>query len=226
MGRKVAPRTLAECRVHGPGMEHRIQGVTKRKVCLACVREHVKRNRRETKSFLVEAFGGRCQVCGYHRTPNALEFHHLHEDLKTLGVSNSLNRSMTTLTRELELCVLLCANCHREVHAGVTEAPEPNPGLAQEARRRYYQKSPPRTCQGCGKEIWRSSRWCRGCLPPQSKKGRWGTLQEVLDMVQTQGYAKTGRNLGVSDNAVRKFLKSQGATPPRKYRKRDRGVNG
>lgn len=61
-----------------------------------------------------------CVICGYSKCMSALEFHHLDSKKgKTISQINSLPR----LLRELEEndVVVLCANCHREVHAGLAK---------------------------------------------------------------------------------------------------------
>ena len=50
----------------------------------------------------------------------ALEFHHLDSTHKDFGISSKgYTRSWTKISEELDKCLLLCANCHREVHAGL-----------------------------------------------------------------------------------------------------------
>jgi len=50
----------------------------------------------------------------------ALEFHHLDSEVKDFGISSQGHtRSWDKVRRELGKCWLLCANCHREVHAGL-----------------------------------------------------------------------------------------------------------
>ena len=67
----------------------------------------------------VEYKGGKCQLCGYSRCPEALEFHHLKNGEKDFGISDrGYTRSWKTIREELDKCILLCANCHREVHSG------------------------------------------------------------------------------------------------------------
>lgn len=88
--------------------------------CLACRSEAVANRRRKVKQILVEEAGGRCRLCGYSRCIAALEFHHVDPAdklcaLSTRGVTRSLERARA----EASKCVLLCANCHAEVEAGV-----------------------------------------------------------------------------------------------------------
>jgi hypothetical protein len=64
--------------------------------------------------------GGCCSVCGYDRCIEALEFHHLDPEKKDFGISNKgYTRSWEKIKKELDQCEILCANCHREVHAKI-----------------------------------------------------------------------------------------------------------
>lgn len=62
-----------------------------------------------------------CSVCQYSKCRQALEFHHLDPAQKEYGVATfrSSRRNREVVIAELKKCVLLCANCHREVHAGL-----------------------------------------------------------------------------------------------------------
>jgi hypothetical protein len=74
--------------------------------------------------MLIEEAGGRCTLCGYDRSPAALHFHHRDPSQKafSLGV-RGITRGIDRLREEAAKCVLLCANCHAEVEAGVQEVP-------------------------------------------------------------------------------------------------------
>lgn len=72
------------------------------------------------KKELVDIKGGKCQVCGYSRCLVALDFHHIDESTKDFELSQRyLTRSWMKIIDEAKKCVLLCANCHREVHFGL-----------------------------------------------------------------------------------------------------------
>jgi len=78
----------------------------------------VQRRRREVRRRALEYKGGRCQKCGYDRCSEALEFHHLDSQAKDFGISSrGYTRSWSRIREELDKCLLLCANCHREAHA-------------------------------------------------------------------------------------------------------------
>lgn len=62
--------------------------------------------------------GSKCQICGYSRCLDALEFHHLDGSKKEFGISfKGITRSWERIKKELDKCILVCANCHREFHA-------------------------------------------------------------------------------------------------------------
>jgi hypothetical protein len=57
-------------------------------------------------------------MCGYNRNLGALVFHHTDarkKDFK-LDVRSLSNHKMDVLTAEVEKCILLCHNCHAEIH--------------------------------------------------------------------------------------------------------------
>jgi len=74
--------------------------------------------RRRTKARLVALFGGRCMRCGYDDHLPALVFHHRDPSSKSFAISvDGVPRAWHRLIEEAGKCDLLCANCHREVHA-------------------------------------------------------------------------------------------------------------
>lgn len=60
-----------------------------------------------------------CSCCGM-RDIECLDFHHLNpaEKRKTIAVMTQNGTAMRVLVQEVAKCILLCANCHRKVHAG------------------------------------------------------------------------------------------------------------
>lgn len=81
--------------------------------------QHVKKSRDKLKRVLVDYKGGCCSICGYNKCIKALEFHHLDPNTKDFTVGQK-HFSIEVMKSEVDKCVLLCANCHREVHEGVT----------------------------------------------------------------------------------------------------------
>jgi hypothetical protein len=44
------------------------------------------------------------------------EFHHVNGDTKRANVAVLARQSITAAMREMEKCIVLCANCHRILH--------------------------------------------------------------------------------------------------------------
>jgi 5-methylcytosine-specific restriction endonuclease McrA len=83
----------------------------------AYLKKAVDKRRKDLRQLALDYKGGECSVCGYNKCLKALEFHHLESDKKDFGISSKgYTRSWDAIKRELDKCILLCANCHREVH--------------------------------------------------------------------------------------------------------------
>lgn len=63
-----------------------------------------------------------CLLCGYKACGPALELHHI-DGRKGDNVAAIKKSSMAKLKAEIDKCVVLCSNCHREIHAGFTILP-------------------------------------------------------------------------------------------------------
>ena len=88
--------------------------------CVRCRREAVVNWRRRVKARLIERAGGECALCGYSRYQGSLQFHHRDPASKLFVISREgTTRSFAEAEAEADKCVLLCANRHAEVEAGV-----------------------------------------------------------------------------------------------------------
>lgn len=82
-------------------------------VCHAIRRDKI---RAENKQKAIEYKGGACGACGYSYCVAALEFHHEDPTVKEASISHMRNSSWDKIKAELDKTVLLCSNCHRELH--------------------------------------------------------------------------------------------------------------
>lgn len=71
----------------------------------------------KVKIQCVDYKGGKCVICGYSEIMDALEFHHIDGLEKDFTISKVTRFFDDKLKQELDKCVLVCANHHREVHA-------------------------------------------------------------------------------------------------------------
>ena|ERR1035441_4767746 len=80
----------------------------------------VKTLRNELKNKYIQYKGGKCLICGYNRCVRALKFHHINPALKRFEISNSSQDvPWQTIQIELDKCVLVCGNCHDEIHSNL-----------------------------------------------------------------------------------------------------------
>lgn len=105
-------------RCHEAYTYHRGKGITT-KLCSGCYGtvRHI-----ELKERAISYLGGKCKICGYCKCRQGMVFHHTDPEIKEFDIAGT-NRSWARLVKELDKCVLLCNNCHVEVHAGVAELP-------------------------------------------------------------------------------------------------------
>ena len=77
------------------------------------------RRLRKNKQRAIDYKGGKCACCGYNKCRAAMEFHHT-DPLKKEGETSKLKGgTWERFKKELDKCILLCSNCHRELHSGL-----------------------------------------------------------------------------------------------------------
>jgi hypothetical protein len=114
------------CKHHGltefAGYSHGKNGSVRWR-CKRCVGEAVTRRKQKVRQLLVEEAGGCCAVCGYDLCIINLHFHHVDPTTKSFVLSSSTTKSLAAYREELTKCVLVCANCHGEIEAGLLASP-------------------------------------------------------------------------------------------------------
>lgn len=94
--------------------------------CKPCFNKTTHERQKKNKQKYINYMGGKCSICSYNRCMEALEFHHLDPSTKEINLSSGRGYSFERAKKELDKCVLICSNCHREIHAGLIVPP---PGL-------------------------------------------------------------------------------------------------
>ena len=100
--------TLNTCQICGKKI-NKYQG----RFCSAC---STKYHNAKLKKWAIDYKGGKCELCGYHKSISALEFHHVDPSQKEFEISKAAGINLKLVKLELDKCMLLCANCHREIH--------------------------------------------------------------------------------------------------------------
>lgn len=92
-----------------------------RRYCFDCVPDGLSTGaeiRKQIKKWSLEYKGNKCSICGYDKCIEALEFHHIDMSEKEFNLSDrNLKLDWQEIKRELDKCIVVCANCHRELHA-------------------------------------------------------------------------------------------------------------
>jgi hypothetical protein len=171
--------------------------------------EAVKRWRTSTKQTLVAALGGCCAVCGYNTCNEALDLHHLDPDKKEFSFGKIIAHPANWLkiVKEAKKCVLLCANHHREYHAGICSLPAVLPVFDArfEASKTIANLEKQTPCATCGKLKPESCITCsRVCAAKRSRKVNWDATDLASLLSQKIPFRTIAKQLGISDVAVRK----------------------
>jgi len=86
------------------------------------IKKAVDKRRKKIKKMAVAYMGSKFIFCHYSKCISALEFYHIDEAKKFFGLSmNGLTRSWERTKKELDKCILVCSNCHKEIHAGIKQ---------------------------------------------------------------------------------------------------------
>jgi DNA-directed RNA polymerase subunit RPC12/RpoP len=87
--------------------------------CKKCWNKRTYKVNRDKLDLLITERGGACEKCGYNKSFAALQWHHSDPTKKDFGISSNRGAPMEQLREETAKCLLVCANCHAEIHAGI-----------------------------------------------------------------------------------------------------------
>lgn len=170
--------------------------------------------RRKRKDNLIKVCGSACNICGYQKSKSALEFHHINPEEKEYGIAaNGTCHDLEKDLAEVKKCILVCANCHREIHDGFFTLSELNnfkkfdENFANELRQQKEKKK--YYCLICGKEIQKNKNClCQDCfLKHQAEEKNYPDRAELKNLIRNYPFTKIGEKYHVSDNAIRKLCK-------------------
>jgi hypothetical protein len=122
----VADKEVRDCKRHGPVVHYYLiekktgQG---RWRCRRCTGEAVLKRKHKIRRILIVEAGACCQSCGYDRCWFNLHFHHVDPSKKKFALTRGNGKSLARFREEARKCVLVCANCHGEIEAGMRPCP-------------------------------------------------------------------------------------------------------
>lgn len=118
------------------------------------------------------------------------------------GIDSWMNKSISLqldhingikLDNSLENLRLLCPNCHSQT---TNYSGKKNKGKAK----KYF-------CKTCGIQTSFKKDACLKCVRKSEEKIVWPSTEYLLEQIKTKSYLQLGRELGVSDNAIRNRIK-------------------
>lgn len=97
------------------------------------LKENKRKRRTIIRDLIKQLKSCGCLICG-ETDACCLDFHHLRD--KSFSICENPDISKSLLMKEIEKCIVLCANCHRKLHAGKITLPE---NLDRTGRGNQYQ---------------------------------------------------------------------------------------
>lgn len=167
--------------------------------------EKVKAYRKRTKERMILAMGSKCQCCGYDRCNNALAFHHIDPSQKDLafGHLRANPASWDKIVAELKKCILVCNNCHSEIHAGVRKLPKAFATFNEEYTS-FTKVAEYDPCPVCKTSKPTSQRFCSPtCASTNRRKVDWDSI-DLLSLLKKHRISELEEMLGISNAAIYK----------------------
>ena len=165
----------------------------------------VKQWRNVTKDKMVTAMGGKCQCCGYGKCNKALAFHHIDPDKKDLGFGETRAnpKAWAKIVEELRKCILVCHNCHSEIHAGILDVPKKfakfNEDYASIEKVLEYD-----ACPVCQKTKPAKQKYCSSkCSSTNRRKVDWDSI-DLLKLLNEHSISDLEDKFQVSNAAIYK----------------------
>lgn len=170
--------------------------------------ERVKAWRQRTKQRMIDSMGSKCQCCGYNICEAAMSFHHLDPSQKDFGMGSirANPKSWPKIVEELKKCILVCNNCHAEIHQGLRQVPEHYQTFDDNflSFKKIAKKD---ICPGCQGEKDVINKYCsRSCATKNSRKVDWDNI-DLLDLMNKHTIGELETMLGVSNGAIYKRRK-------------------
>lgn len=176
-------------------------------ICIIMTKEseYKFRFKRRKKEEAIKAFGGKCQLCGYNKCMGAMDFHHIMGEKKVDPSFAIIQWKWDRVKEELDKCILLCSNCHREIHYNQTLSHE-----LLKLKRPWFQKECPLCKQKFDSKNPEQIYCSSPCQRISQRKTQHPSKEELKALMETTSWVQLGKMFGVSDNAVRKWAKKYG----------------
>lgn len=185
------------------GLQHTQKG----KRCFAC---YFNKRQVEIVERVKQIVGDSCWLCGYNKTWRSLAFHHVDPKTKSFGLSTRelVGTKWPLVEQEIRKCILCCHNCHCEIHEGLISSIQVDEAIRNHPFNSWEKPSKVTgECATCKCPVFKKKYCCLKCARMARRKVERPNREKLEQMLQAHSYKEVGRQLGVSDNAIRKWLK-------------------
>lgn len=188
--------------------------------------KYIKTFRNKLKNELIIAGGGCCLKCGYNKYYGALAFHHLDCKTKKFTISDMIKRlyKIEDIIIEVNKCIILCHNCHSELHAGfwnLSDIKLTKYNFDNLLKLKLYNIT--KNCLYCKQLFNLTHRKQKFCSTKCSSDFRFNikdkpTEQELRDLIYKYPTTYIAKQYNVSDKSIEKWCKKYKINkPPRGY---------
>ena len=170
----------------------------------------VKNSRHNLKRRLIYIMGSKCQICGYDKCQSALEFHYIDPEQKDFHLGSNPNISFNKAKEEVKKCILVCSNCHREIHEGLIDS-NLNSSYDEERAEEIQQELDDfknktiHYCKNCGRIISSKAIFCLECSANNARVVERPSKQILKEKIRSTPFTQIGAEYQVSDNTIRKW---------------------
>lgn len=111
-------KLCAKCNTSQPlsAFYYRSDRNTPHSYCSTCMKDDVTDRSHFSKKFYVDALGNNCSRCSQSYGYKIYDFHHTEPEHKDFSLRDHKLATHTKIVQELSKCILVCANCHGEIH--------------------------------------------------------------------------------------------------------------
>lgn len=169
------------------------------------------------KANLIKVFHSKCCICGFSAFQEALDFHHVNPEEKEFGIgTEAITKALDKQLLEMKKCILVCANCHRGIHAGLISIPDNYEHFYDDAIAKellieldMVKHGQKHYCKRCGKLISSNKAdYCIDCGHLIQRHVDRPSREELKDLIRTTPFTQIATKYGVSDNTIRKWCDS------------------
>jgi len=167
------------------------------------------------KLEIIRLKGGKCERCGYDKNIAALEFHHLDPSIKSFQL-DSRHLSNTTkekILEELDKCIIVCSNCHRELHNPQFDKDNID-NLIEEMQSKHSsvfssikRKS---ICKHCGKEFEyvAGKLYCSKECREAEINEKYPSYNELVEKYnELKSWEKVAKHFGITRKIIQRLIK-------------------